>query len=358
MIERLDRKQFARIAEEWGAIDPDANLFASHAWIRTWLEFFGDEHHVVLTYREGGVLQAGVVFHAEDGTYDQEHEQWPWPWVVARPTLENPYEPFLRYLRSRRGVRRVNFVEAPASAKTWTDASRGYFCLSNFTRNSRAIDVSTTFAEYEKRLKKKVRAELHRRDRHFREDLPTAELVRHDDPVEEFAIISEVEHDSWKEREHTAIISSKRDSAFYAALLALDEPGFSPRLYSLDADAGHIAYVIGILYRGCLYALKTSYQDTYAKLSPGSVLFYRALQEICDEEPDIKTVELLGNDAQWKRHLATSNRELYDYRLLRNTLQNRAYVFAWTRMRPAVKNHRVLGPIYQNVRKRLTSDSK
>ena len=358
MIQQLNQKQFLEIREEWDAMASTCNLFATHTWIRIWLKHFGNHHHVVLVYREGGTLMAGTLFHVQNGVYDQDHEQYPWPWVVSHPTLANPYQPILDHLRNTRGVRRVNLIHEPAESAESVAASEGYHCISTFARNQRGIDVTCSFEAYEKRLKKKVRAELHRRDRHMREAIPSAELARHDDPVEEFEIIQAVERDSWKEHEHTAIISSKRESAFYSELLAIDDPSMSPRLYSLDTDDGPIAYVIGILYKGCLYALKTSYADAHAKLSPGTVLFYRAIKQICDDEPDVETIELLGNDAQWKRHLATYNRKLLDHRLMRDTLQNRAYVFAWTRIRPAVKKHPILGPIYQGVRKRLVSDEK
>lgn len=356
MIERLNRKQFLSIRDDWDAMSAGSDLFATHTWMRIWLAHFGDKHHVVLTYRENGKLLAGALFHVRLGVYDQNLEQYPWPWVVSSPSLANPYKPFLEHLRKKRGVRQISLIQEPSEATELIASSEGYHCLSAFARIQRGIDVSTTFAAYDKSLKKKVRAELHRRDKHMREDIPSAELVRHDDPIEEFEIIQAVERDSWKESEHTAIISSQRDSAFYSELLSIDDPKMSPRLYSLDTDDGPIAYVIGILYEGCLYALKTSFTEAHAKLSPGSVLFYRAIKEICEDEPDVETLELLGNDAQWKRHLSTYKRELFDHRLMRDTLQNRAYVFAWTRVRPAVKNHRVLGPIYQRVRKRIASD--
>lgn len=356
MIEQLTTEKFLNLRDEWNDMAAGSNLFASHTWMRVWLAHFGTKRHVVLTYRERGRLMAGALFHVRFGVYDQEHEQYPWPWVIARQGFDDPYGPILADLRKRRSTRKIHITHEPAEAEGAVRAAEGFFCIPTFARNQRGVDVGGTFDDYERGLKKKVRAELRRRDKHMREDIPTAELVRHDDPVEEFEIIQSVERDSWKEREQTAIISSERDSAFYAELLAIDEPGFSPRLYSLDTDDGPIAYVIGILYEGCLYALKTSYCESRAALSPGSVLFYRAIQEICEHEPDVKTLELLGNDAQWKRHLATYNRELYDYHLMRDSLANRAYVFTWTKVRPAVKNHPVLGPIYKRVRERLASD--
>ena len=357
MIEQLTAEAFAAIELEWDALNPSGSLFSSHSWIRTWLEHYGRDEHVVLVHREGGILQAGTLFRVNGGTYGQFLEETPWPWIAARPEIANPYAAFLDYLRHQEHVKKVVIVHAPAKLQAGLEAMAGYTCLTSFARNSRAMDVSGSFAEYEKALKKRVRHNLHRNDRRLLAELPSAKLVRHHEPNEAFDIIATVELDSWKEHEHTAIISSQTDSEFYRALLALERPDMSPRVYSLDTDEGPIAYLLGILYRGVLYALKTSYRETYAGLSPGSVLHFWTMRELCAEEPNVKRLELLGNDSPRKRHLANSNRELYDYVILKNTLPNRAFAFLWTRVRPAVKENRLLGPLYTRAREFLRHET-
>ncbi len=353
MIEQLSAGEFANVASEWDAIDPGGNLFSSHAWIRVWLEHYGTDEHVLLLHREEGVLQAGVLFHASRGTYDQDFAETPWPWIAARPGAVNPYAPFFEFLQHDRGVHKVSIVHAPAEIRTELASIPGYTCLASFARNSRAIEIPDSFAEYERALKKRVRHNLHRNDRHMHADMPSGTLVRQHNPDVGFSAIEAIEEDSWKEQEHTAIISSQRDREFYRDLLAIDREGFSPRVYTIDTDDGSIAYILCILYGGVLYALKTSYRETYEKLSPGSVLHFWALKEICTDEPEIRRVELLGNDSPRKRHLSNRNRELFDVLMLKNTLRNRAYVFLWTRVRPAVKGHRVVGPLYAKLRERL-----
>jgi CelD/BcsL family acetyltransferase involved in cellulose biosynthesis len=57
-----------------------------------------------------------------------------------------------------------------------------------------------------------------------------------------------------------------------------------------------------------------------AKLSPGQVLFYRVIAELC-REPGIERLELLGRDARWKQELATDTVTMRTYELQRRSLR-------------------------------------
>lgn len=352
MIQTLSREEFAGLGDEWDALDDRGPLFSTHAWLMLWLTYYGGEEHVMLIQLENGILQAGVLFRVQIGLWSQELAETPWPWIASRPENEAPYAAFLEYLAERRDVREVKIVHAPQSLGASLESSPGYLCLTSFARNSRAVDVSVPFAAYEKSLGKRVRHNVRRHEKHMLAEMPDARLVRHDDEGSAFAVIEEVEADSWKEHTHTSIASSVRDAGFYRALFSMGRCNVSTRVYSLECSDGPLAYILCVVHRGVLYALKTSYRETMAKLSPGTVLHTRLFQKICNDEPEILRFELLGADSPRKRHLATANRELYDYRLLKKTVRNRAYAFVWTKIRPAVKEG-PLGPLYSRVRKRL-----
>ena len=75
--------------------------------------------------------------------------------------------------------------------------------------------------------------------------------------------------------------------------------------------------MLGVQHDDTFYALKTSYAEEFAALSPGQVLFQALIERCCDEEPGIARIELLGTDSRWKRELATESRAECRYEVLR-----------------------------------------
>ncbi len=72
---------------------------------------------------------------------------------------------------------------------------------------------------------------------------------------------------------------------------------------------------MGIGLDGVFYVLKTSYREAYARYGPGLVLFLSVIEELAAKGEGLRKIELLGEDARWKRELCTSGREVCTYTL-------------------------------------------
>ena len=67
-----------------------------------------------------------------------------------------------------------------------------------------------------------------------------------------------------------------------------------------------MAHILGAVYRGTYYALKTSYDEAYRAWSPGIVLFRHAIRKAFED--GLATFDFLGADSRWKSELANDAR--------------------------------------------------
>ena len=101
---------------------------------------------------------------------------------------------------------------------------------------------------------------------------------------------------------------------------------------------------MGIGLDGVFYALKTSYREAYACYAPGSILFLSVLKELMSGKEGLFRMELLGEDARWKRELCTTGREVCTYALYPRNMGS-LYLMAHERMTGVAKKvKRVLAP--------------
>jgi len=92
--------------------------------------------------------------------------------------------------------------------------------------------------------------------------------------------IAQIERSSWKEEAASSITSRPWEERFYRALgQRAAEQGWL-RIYLLRKDGEPIGYDFGLLYKSKYFMLKTSYVESLAKLSPGTVLRWRVIQDL------------------------------------------------------------------------------
>jgi CelD/BcsL family acetyltransferase involved in cellulose biosynthesis len=200
----------------------------------------------------------------------------------------------------------------------------------------RIIDIGESVESYLEGKTKKVRHELQRKKRKIeKEGFVELERLRNEADTEKlFDAMSEIERDSWKFESGTAIISSETEKSFYRNVFRIYCRESAARGYILRVDGNPVSYLIGIVYDGTLYALKTSYKETYGKFSPGTVLFLYIIELIIRDDRKINRIELLGGDARWKEELATRFQSVCTYGLYPIRISSLAFYLAYRYIRP------------------------
>ncbi|MFC1822438.1 GNAT family N-acetyltransferase [Thermodesulfobacteriota bacterium] len=321
MIQSItDLNEFEDIREEWDALYRSSgisNLFLTHKWLCNWIRHFGGNRWAAIIER-GPVKEVpttAVVFRIHEKSIshiDTSHSYF--PGILHLKDNDAPLKNILPYLKKSYKPRAVNLLQnlkdgsilRGIQSLTGTD----WYVLERSSYKMRAIDIYDDFDLYLAGLNKKVRHEIKRKIRRIKKDGP---LVLHrfdkpDDMEKLFKIISDVEKNSWKYRSGSAILSSESEYNYYRNIFDIYSQDSLARSYVLTINNIPVSYVLGVVCDSIYYALKTSYTESHARFSPGTVLFSRIIQELSLKEGDVSRIELLGDDARWKKEICTDSR--------------------------------------------------
>jgi len=120
-----------------------------------------------------------------------------------------------------------------------------------------------------------------------------------------FKVIEDIEEDSWKCKTGTAIIASESEQSFYMSVFELYSSISAAKGYVLCHKNIPVASVLGVVFKGTYYALKTLFKESVSNLSPGTVLLFRVVEKLNSDSTSISRIELLSGDARWKNELRT-----------------------------------------------------
>jgi CelD/BcsL family acetyltransferase involved in cellulose biosynthesis len=304
VIERLDTAQAFRAARaDWDALyarSGVSHLFLTWEWLDAWIAHLSHGFVALLERpRRGAPPRAATIFDA------REAHSWAWltersyrPGVLAEPGVAHPLRPFL--LHAARHLRTACLARSPADAGFRAELDRALgplraFVVPRDTIPSHVVATTWSYEAYLASRPSKVRQEIKRKDKKIAAELRGLELVDVA-PADVIDVVERVERDSWKAGAATAIISHEDERAFYRTVAALATPRTRARTFALVEPAGPIAFLLGVQHDDVYYALKTSYREDHAALSPGQVLFARLIARFCDHDATVARLELLGMD--------------------------------------------------------------
>lgn len=312
----------------------DTNLFLTHGWIANWARCFAPRMTVAVELR-GSRLEAALPVWRDGGVWRSLGDHSYRPSVLAARPPGQVLGPMIRALDRRAGGPVV--LEGTAAGGDLEAA--GTISVVKHQRCLRVVDTSVSFDDFLAARRKKVRQELGRKRRKLERELadPALRVWRGGAMDEAFAAVLEVERDSWKDGAATSIGSSIAEERFYRGVLELGGDDTEPSVYALFDGAQPIAFVLGVAHRETYYALKCSYRESFARLSPGSVLFTHLIEAAC-ADPALERLELLGVDARWKRELADREDPIAQIELRPRNLRALAYAVGYERVRPAIKS--------------------
>jgi CelD/BcsL family acetyltransferase involved in cellulose biosynthesis len=303
----------------WGKLEDAGacpHIFVSYPWVSVWSrQFAADGSPMIIVGYEGpdpvglaplfaskgGAVGFPVNFLSPRGEFLLLGEQ-------AHPLVPAS----LRFLREQ-GLRPV-FRSVPRESASFEllvrhARSAGFYTSSRSGRVAPYLDITTTWEEFRATAPRKWTGKRERESRKLERTGDVRVVGGLDaamDVGDLVAVFADLEARSWKEQQGTSI-RGRGLEAFYKGLCrTLDEAGMF-RPYWLELDGRMIAFLLGAVYRGTYFALKTSYDEAYSRLSPGACLFYRAIQTMFED--GLSQVDFLGEQAKWKNEWATGRRE-------------------------------------------------
>ena len=162
------------------------------------------------------------------------------------------------------------------------------------------LEVKDDWASYLSRKSANFRSNLKRKSRRLH-DAGAVEIRFVTEPAEVAAAlhaIADIENQSWKASAGTAITSRSWEQRFYSAL-ATEFGGSGDILITLlNLNGKSIAYDLTLLGHDRAYCLKTSFDATYAELSPGIVMRAALMKRLFDAR--IREYDFLGNNERYK----------------------------------------------------------
>ena len=346
----------SRYRHEWQALAAESersDFFQTYEWLTTWLESFWTERPIAFLFLwDNDVLSAVVpLLRDEKGSLWCAHslvfpnnEHGGRVDLLHRGDPEQPLGCALDYLSRQNGGTRIALrltdkTSAISSVLSTISRQHHMRTIVTETHASPVIRVEGDWESYLKSRSRHLRGEL-RRKRKKVEQAGKAEwmtITTLEQCDRTLTDVFQIEQNSWKEDTGSSFTARATLSQFYSELARRCARHGWLRLYLLYLDGQPVAHVYGVFYKNEYYALKTSYDQAYQKLSPGSVLFEYALQELWSA--GVQVVDFLGVEARWKNSLATDYRShvrvcLYSSHLPRCRMCD----FYHQQLKPLIKN--------------------
>jgi CelD/BcsL family acetyltransferase involved in cellulose biosynthesis len=349
-IREYDRLGDERLVEAWMTLESSGacpSLFLSRAWMEPWAKQFEDEFRPSILVGYDGADAIGV---APLFTTSRETYELPVNFLAHRGgliALDDARGEFAMAVVRRldewgRGALLKGLPVDCPSHRSLVDAARASGCPVHERRGrvSPHVDVSSSWDEFLKSKPSRVSHEWRRKMRKLERE-GSVEVKRMDPGMSPHDLMDEfvdVESRSWKEDAGTSI-SGRGIGEFYHELAeSLTRAGvFRP--FWIELDQRMIGFLLGAVHGGVYYALKTSFDEAFGKLSPGVTLFDHAIGDAFSEGLD--RFDFTGQRARWKDELATGHTEHVDVRLYPRGPRGRLACFLDSHAKPAAK--RLLG---------------
>jgi CelD/BcsL family acetyltransferase involved in cellulose biosynthesis len=160
----------------------------------------------------------------------------------------------------------------------------------------------TSWNEYVDGLHSKLKGNINRRRRQAEKNGPVEfEAVRETDSLDALLTdLFEVEFNSWKGAEGTAIKCSEVTETFYRGIARWAVARGRLYLFTLRFNGSAVAFAFCIAAGKSVFLLKSGYDESAARLSPGILLRYEMLRYLFGRG-DVETFDFLGIWSETKR---------------------------------------------------------
>jgi len=318
-----------RYEKEWnyilGCASP-LDFFHTYDWVYTWLKNFWQDRPLcfllvreqnrpfaiapLLDDRKGDLWCRGSLVTPINGEAKRTS-------IILFNGVEKILESVFTFLKKTRGRVRLTLRNArkdsplvfsmPKIAKKYHLST----CISQRS-SSPILRLNGTWSDYLNSKSRHFCKELDRKsrliERHGKADWYVVTNTNQvESAIENFLAIEE---NSWKHKEGRSIAARPLLTKFYKEFaVRCAEKGWL-RMHFLSLNDIPIAYIYGLVFNNEYFALKTSYNEKYRHLSPGTVLFGYAIRD--GFEKKLSTFDFLGGEDRWKNQFASDLRQHVD----------------------------------------------
>ena len=333
------------IADEWEALADRAGTtpFNRPGWIDAWWRAFGNGRLRVIHARENGLLAAVLPMYELRGTLrSPTNPHTPEFDIVA--TDEGPARAVIAEVMGRKPRRaEISFVPAGGRAARLIGElapAHRHRMHTSVVLASPYIELEGSWETFEATLARELRANLRRRLRNLNR-AGSVSFDVHDGREDLDRLLQEgfrVEAAGWKGRAGTAIASSDETRRFYTAMATWAAARGWLRLAYLRVDGEAIAFDLCLEDGSSHYLVKTGYDPSWGRYSPGSLLRRHMVKGAFDR--GLRFYEFLGDDNPWKRDWTRRCRERLTIKTFSPTLLGTADYLATTLDDPVTRKLR------------------
>jgi len=337
------------LVEAWdrltGAVER-GGLFGTRFWVEAWSAHFGSELKVAAAvgHTDHGPAGLAPLFAtpARELVLPVNFLSPRGRFVAGPDDVGEFTRALLTHLRGQGAVLQLQGVPVGSPTLTALESEArggGYLLHARPGRVSPFIDIEGSWEDYFEGRPRKVSHEWERKMRKL-ERAGEVRVVRFERGMDTAALTDRfiaVEERSWKERAGTSI-GARGVGAFYSELSAALAARDSLMPFWLELDGRLIAFLYGAVHNGTYYAMKTSYEEEFSKLSPGVRLFHEAVRHAFGA--GLARFDFLGERARWKDHWANGWLEHVNVRLYPDTMSGRAAHLMDSRLKPLVRRVR------------------
>lgn len=280
--------------EHWAALHRSA--FRDHPllaldFVDGLLRHFPGNGLRVARYEQDGAIRAVALVHSRGLGR----------WRVYQPS-QAPLPLFMDASDDETARRRLNelvarlpaalLIELPSQDPLLTGLDRasldGRFSSLEYGTTIAVAKGGQTFEEYWSSRKKKLRDNIKRYFRRTEDENIVWRFEALGDGADFASAVADygrLESAGWKGREGTAIAPDNDQGRFYADYLSAASRRGLARAYRLYFDDKLVAARLAVLGGDMLVFLKTTFDESFAKLAPGRLMLYLVLEEIFRSEP-------------------------------------------------------------------------
>jgi CelD/BcsL family acetyltransferase involved in cellulose biosynthesis len=298
-------EEFMSLEDAWDELAMHAeDPFLTHAWLRSWWSAFGTRNTLAIVFRGGdGNVRAGACLSRESdrvvrGAANEYSEGWD---VVA---VDDSARRLLWQQIAELPATRLTLAGlAPggASVAIAPDALRaaGYRVAITRQQSSPCLALPDTWEKLlstgSRKLRTQVRQFARRLEREGRVVFRTVTGPEVDRDLERFFAL---EASGWKGAAGTAILNDPRALQLYSDFAHAAARRGWLRLHLLELDGVTIAADYSCVLGGGAFLLKTCFDESYARLSPGLVLRSQVLRASIEE--GLRFYDFLGGPDWYK----------------------------------------------------------
>lgn len=170
--------------------------------------------------------------------------------------------------------------------------------------NSPVIRTTGDWEEYlssrPQKFRKSIRNKLNRIKKN-----PDISIEKFSDPQQiiSFALphVYAIAKNSWKARKKHAFVDSKAYTSFYSMFTEVAAPCDWVNIWLLKYKDKYIAHEYHLKYNNKIYPIGADYDDSYKKLSPGSILEYNIIKSLFENQ-EIKEYPTCAHDYKYLRN--------------------------------------------------------